>query len=62
MAWGLGARAAKECWPIRQEVSQNGQMANLEKHYHELWGLTEGWTVRKMELELAKQRVEIDVE
>ena len=39
-----------------------GWMANLEKHYHELLGLTEGWTVRKVELELAEQRVEIDVE
>jgi transposase len=47
---------------MRQEVSQSGRMANLEKHYHELLGLTECWTVKKVELELAKQRVEIDVE
>lgn len=43
-------------------MGQNGWRANLEKHYHELLGLTEGWRVRKVELELAKQRVEIDVE
>ena len=37
-------------------------MANLEKHYHELLGLTEGWTVKRVKLEMAKQRVEILVE
>ena len=37
-------------------------MANLEKHYHELLGLTDGWTVTKVELEMANLRVEIEVE
>lgn len=37
-------------------------MANLEKHYHELLGLTEGWTVTKVGLDLASQRVEIKVD
>jgi len=37
-------------------------MANLEKHYQELLGLTDGWEVTKVALELSDKRVSIDVE
>ena len=46
----------------RWRCLKTGDMANLEKHYHELLGLTDGWKVTKVELELAKLRVEIEVE
>jgi len=37
-------------------------MANLEKHYQELLGLTDGWEVTKVALELSDKRLLIDVE
>lgn len=37
-------------------------MANLEKHYHSLLGLTEGWKVTSVDLSLENSRVEIAVE
>ena len=51
-----------EDWPSSSGILQTGCMANLQKHYHELLGLTDGWTVTKVELELADQRVQIDVD